>query len=437
MTLDNQSLFANPYRPAEGDETALAPFAGRQKAFEHLYQRLTDPTSAGVSIILGRRDIGKTALLRHFGAYFDDTFVDVYIPLKNQNVRSESDWLNVLALSTMQALSQKDFSLNKLPKQNAEDADMRRWMTSEYLPEMFDLIRGRRLVWLLDDTGSMIQWTKADKLPADHFTYLDGLVKQHQNLGIIMAMDSRYEMLIPGMSPLVSLTDVYRLANLAEEETRALMQQPIKNEFRVNDEAAALVHSTTGGLPRLVQRFGAALYDYHQVTDTPRTILTAEDVKNVTNTVQRQSTDDFQKIWDETTRNERLILTGITRLTYDDPLSPVTISSLSNWLLESDFPLDITAINAAIRGLEYAELIDNDKTGIRLRASLMQTWLLQHAELQSTTKTAALVPRRVLIAAAILLLMVIVVLAFVVSQQRPNETAVSTLQPTLTLIANP
>ncbi len=435
---ENQSLFANPYRPAEGEESALAPFAGRQKAFEHLYQRLTDPTSAGVSIILGRRDIGKTALLRHFNAYFDDSFIPVYLPLKNETVRSESDWLNIVALNTMQALSSKDFSMNKLPKQNAEDQAMRRWMTTEYLPEAFELIKGRRLVWLLDDTGSLIQWTKAGKLPADHFAYLRDLVKQYQNLGIIMAMDSRYEMLIPTMSPLVSVTDVYRLANLTEDENRTLMQQPIKSEFRVNDEAAAAVFNATGGQPRLAQRFGAALYDYHQVTDTPRTVLTAEDVKNVTNTVQQQSASDFQKMWDETAQNERLILTGITRLMYDDPLAPVTVSSLSNWLVESDFPLDLTAINAAIRGLEYAELIENGKSGIHLRSSLMQTWLLQNAELQSATKPVTAIRRRGLIAAAILLFVVIVALAYVVTQQRPDEaSANSTLQPTLTLIANP
>lgn len=435
---ENQSLLANPYRPAEGEETILAPFAGRQKAFEHLYQRLTDPNSAGVSIILGRRDIGKTALLRHFSAYFDESFVPVYLPLKNQNVRSEGDWLNIVALNMMQALSNKDFSMNKLPRQNAEDADMRRWMASEYLPETFDLIKGRRLVWLLDDTGSLIQWTKAGKLPTDHFSYLDGLVKQYHNLGIIMAMDSRYEMLIPSMSPLVSVTDVYRLANLTEDETRTLIQEPIQNEYRVNDEAAAAIFNATGGQPRLVQRFGAALYDYHQVTDTPRTVLTTEDVKNVTNTVQQQSEAGFQKTWDETAQNERLILTGITRLMYDDPLMPVTVSALSNWLVESDFPLDLTAINAAIRGLEYDEQIENGKGGIRLRSSLMQTWLLQHAELQSATKPVTAIRRRGLIAAAILLLIVIGVLAFVVGQQRPSEPTVSsTLQPTLTLITNP
>src|SRR5689334_13310488 len=178
---ESQSLLANPYRPPEGDPTILAPFTGRQKAFEHLYQQLTDPSSAGVSIILGRRDIGKTSLLRYFPSYFDDTFVGVYLPLKNKYVSSESDWLNTLALSTMEALSQRDFSLYKLPKQNADDQDMRHWMQTEYLPGMFEIIRARRLVWLLDDTGSLIQWAKAGKLPPDHFTYLDGLVKTFQN----------------------------------------------------------------------------------------------------------------------------------------------------------------------------------------------------------------------------------------------------------------
>ena len=97
----------------------------------------------------------------------------------------------------MQILSQKDFSLYKLPKQDAEDQDMRRWMMTEYLPDTFEIIRGRRLVWLIDDAGSLIQWKKDGKLPADHFAYLDSLVKQYQNLGIVLAMDGNYEMLIP------------------------------------------------------------------------------------------------------------------------------------------------------------------------------------------------------------------------------------------------
>src|SRR6185369_13561566 len=224
------------------------------------------------------------------------------------------------------------------------------------------------------------------------------------------------------------------------DETRALIQQPIQNEYRVNDEAATAVFDATAGQPRLVQRFGAALYDHHQVTDTPRTILTLEDVKTVTPIVQQQSESDFQKIWDETGRNERLILTAMTRLMYADPLTPVTVNAISEWLIESDYPLDLTTINAAIRGLEYDELIENSKNNIGLRSSLMQVWLLQHAELQTAATTAVALPsrRRGLLAAAVVLALIILALVFVVNQQpSANPSSGSTPQPTLTLIKKP
>ncbi len=436
--VDYSDSVANPYQPTAGDETTLAPFIGRQKAFEHLYQQLTDPTSAGVSVILGRRDIGKTALLRHFNAYFDDTFVGVYVPLKSQPFRSESDWLNTLALGIMQVLSQRDFSLYRLPKQNAEDQDMRRWMMDEYLPNTFDIIRTRRLVWLIDDAGSLIQWKNDGKLPADHFAYLDSLVKRYQNLGIVLAMDSSYEMLIPGLNPLVSVTDVYRLANLSEDETSALIQQPAQHQFRVSDEAAASVFSATGGQPRLTQRFGAALYDHQQAANPARSTLTVEDVKTVSGSVQQQSEADFQLMWKDAGRNGQQVLTAITRLLFLDPLTPVDTTALSNWLIESDDPLDLTTINSALRGLEYDELIENSKGGIRLKSSLMQSWLLNHAEAQTASKSPSDKPRRGLIIAAVLLALVIVALIYVASQQRTDEPSLTTtLQPTLTLISNP
>ena len=94
-------------------------------------------------------------------------------------------------------------------------------------------------------------------------------------------------------------------------ETRLLIQQPIQKEFRISDDAAKLVFNATAGQPRLVQRFGAALYDYQQVTDTPLTLLTAEDVKAVSSTVQQQSVADFQTRWDDSTHNERLRLSNL------------------------------------------------------------------------------------------------------------------------------
>ncbi len=134
------------------------------------------------------------------------------------------------------------------------------------------------------------------------------------------------------------------------------------NMYRVSDEAASAVFSATAGQPRLVQRFGAALYEFHEVADTPQPSLTLK-MSKLSPPPSRSKATRLPKDVDESGRNERLVLTAMTRLMYADPLTPVTISAIAEWLIESDYPLDLTTINA-IRGLEYDELIDNTKAGI-------------------------------------------------------------------------
>ena len=429
----------NPYRPTSSNDPAQAPFAGRQRAFEHLYQHLSDPAGAGVSVILGRRDIGKTALLRHFNTYFDDTFIGVYVGLKDRTIRSEADWLDILALDTLQALGERDFSLYRLPRPGSEGRDMRKWLADEYLSDTFNIVRGRRLVWLIDDAGTLIQWLRDDKLPDDHFDYLNNLVTQFRDLGVVLALDSRYETDLNAFSPLVRVTDVYRLSNLTAAETAQLMQQPVAENYLVSEEVAAAIQAATAGQPRLAQRMGTHLYRQWEARPTLNTV-TLEDVKTITPAIRRESETDFQRMWESAGRNGRLVLTAITRLLVNDPLTPINAKAIASWLIESDFPLDMTAINAAVRSLEYDEVVENSQSGIRISSGLMLPWLLEHAELQSAAATSAnAVPqRRWLGLAAVALLALVVLLAYIVSQQpSPVASSANTPPPTLTLVGAP
>jgi hypothetical protein len=84
-------------------------------------------------------------------------------------------------------------------------------------------------------------------------------------------------------------------------------------------------------------------------------------------------------MWQESTSNERLILSAISHLLYENPLKAVDPAAIESWLLETDYPMDATAIHAAVRSLEYRELLISTPTGIRLTAGLMQKWLLENA----------------------------------------------------------
>jgi hypothetical protein len=428
----------NPYRPLPDENDLSAPFAGRQKAFEFLYQRLTDPAGTESSLIMGRQEGGKTALLHHFNRFFDETFVSVYIPLAEKRLNSEADWLELLAKEATRALSEHNYTLSRLPEWDTATTDKRGWFSTTYLPEILNIIRRqRRLVFLLDDANALLQAVAAEKLPADTISYLHGLVEAHPQLGIVLTLDSQFEADIPKLSPLISLEAIFRLANLSEEEVTWLLTEPASDLYNLTADATAAVYKATGGQPRLVQRFGFQLFKLWETRPT-RTVLTVEDVKQVTPAVYAASEKDLHAAWTATTRNERLALTAITSLIYADPLNTPTQAGLESWLVETDYPLDSTAIKAAIRGLEYREIVEHTPSGIRLTSTLMQNWLMENGRLTEGRISGEIRRPGLRWLAVAALALLIVALVLIASQTSAPVTANETAPvATVTLVANP
>jgi len=428
--MDEPLLPQNPYRP-----DAHAPFAGRQKAFEHLYERLTTPANMRGCAVVGRQRIGKTSLLLHFHDTFDDTFVGVYLPLQRLTPRDESDLLRALAAGATSALVERNLSIARLADLQPDSGDLRGWLADTYFPELFGVLRRRKLVFLLDDAGWLLRSMDEGRLPENLFSYLHGLMKGNHGLGFVLALDARYEDALPHLSPLVGLTDAFRLESLDEADTVWLLREPVRGQYFINDEGVAAAHRATGGRPHLLQRLGAQLYKFWENGDGDRT-LTAEDVKTASATVYRESRGEFEAEWKARSRNERLTLTALTSLILDDPLTPITAEAIEAWLIESDYPLDMTTIRAALRGLEYDEILETEDGGWRVRAGLMQNWLLDHARLETMARPSD--TRLLRWAAVAILVLLVAALALIVSQGGgAGQLVVSTPVPTVTLVGTP
>lgn len=429
--MSTSSIPDNPYRPMRSDPR-YAPFVGRQKAFEFLYQQLTRSRS---SVLLGRYDGGKTAVLRHFQDYFDQTFVPVYLPLRGMPLQGEGEWLLALAEATLSTMLEHNLSLSRVVTLQPDAIHIRGWFAETLLPEVFKVMRQQRLVFLLDDAETLTDGMRAGRLLDDSFTYLHSLTQQHSTLGFVLTLDSFYEGEIPFLSPLIGLTDVFRLDNLSETETALLLRKPVEGRYSINDEAVKAVYRTTGGQPRLLQRFGARLI-YTWEAHSENSTLTTADVKAVTPEVYRQSESDFQRTWEGLGRNERLTLRAMSQLHYADPLTPPDVAKIEGWLIESDNPLDMTAIRTALRALEYHEIIEQVPGGSQITAGLMQSWLLEHAHLKDA-RSAVLVRRpRLWWAAAAVLILLAALLILIVSQRRDAVTQPDAL-PTVVLVGTP
>jgi hypothetical protein len=425
----------NPYSPPGLDDGALAPFAGRQTAYAALHRRLTKAARPGALLYLGGRYSGKTTLLRRFADFFDESYLGVYLPLRGAPLTSESAWLRALVAAFSGALSDHDYTASRLP-QPPDTADLRVWLRDTYLPELFAVVRRHRLVLLLDDAGALLDAMTAKHLPGDSAAYLHSLLETQPGLGMALTLDSQRERDMNGLSPLARGENVFRLSALAAGESAWLLRTPAAACYTLSDESAAALHKATGGQPYLLQRCGYYLFEAWAAQADQRA-LTLADVKACIPRVYTASEADFQQEWDLLTPNERLVLTAASQLLYTNPLQAIQFAEIEVWLVETDYPLDTTAINAAVRSLEYRDHITLTPGGLTINSGLWQMWLLEHARIPghsarpASSESATPPNRRVLLAllTAVLLVLLIVALASSVPDSPPETPAA----PTVTL----
>lgn len=423
----------NVTSPTE-EQIAQNPFAGRQAIFARIQQYLIDPTDRHALLFVGRKKIGKTATLWQCQHVLDEHVLGCYIPLIEVTFTNEADWLTYLVQQTNQTLEAHQLNITRLPVLPEDKSQYRDYLNQDYLPDLSKLIRPhRRLVWLFDDMDYLIEAIDSKKLPEDTFEYLFDLLQTHLQLGIVLTLSERNESKIAQLHPLVDPTQAHKLHLLSLEETSALLKL---FSSHIDNGAQEKIYQLTNGHPVILQAIG------RQLQTIPYTPLTETDLKTMEDIGYQKANSIYQHIWDNVlSPNERLILNTMAGLLYDDPLASITSHRIEQWLIETDYPMDLTAINASIRGLDYQDLvIGSTSEGITIRAELFKRWLLEHARIDkpstwsqpqqdSQSDTIAINQRGLVIIA---ILTIVLMLIFALSQQSSsNETP--PIQPTVTL----
>lgn len=418
---------------SSGQHAALAPFAGREAARAYLYQRLTDTQHRHGITIVGARGSGKSALLANFDSFFDEAFISVMLPLKAMTQLDEVTLLVEMTRRAALPMVQRQFSLERIPPAPESDTTLRAWFEDDYLPIVSAIIRPhRRLVFLLDDVDVLIDAIADQQLPQDFINFLQRMLAQFEQLQLVVTIDTSREAELDKLSPLVNPTDTFRLGHLTAEATAKLLRLREGEEaaYKITDEAIRMVYAATGGEPQITQRMNAKLYECYR---NGRFTLTADDVRAITPHVYAAHEADFRHSWEQMSRNEHLVLVALTSLIYDNPLKAVTDDAIADWLIESDYLLDRTAVKAALRSLEYREVVHNDN-GLKITASLMQKWLMENAQVKEAAAPqhdTLLMNSRWMLPAIILVVLLVIALILVITGS--DASPVNDAAPTVTL----
>jgi hypothetical protein len=403
--------------PSESD--IEIPVIGRETLYARLQQYVLDPPNRHAFLFTGHDGVGKSRLLRHFPQVFDNQILGIYIALEKAPLGSAEDWLHHLLACTNETLEIHEFTLSRVPQEADENLDFADWFCDVYLYEVMHMIRPqRRIVWLMDDAEYLL-----NALP-EQVAYLHRLLQTHLQLAIVLTLDTEHEGRLPELAPLVNVAAAERLHRLTKVESAELLRHYAAG---ASDEVVKAIYEATGGHPLLLTNFGRELHTTWASHGDSEALQAARPA------AYAASAAHFRHLWQLLSQDERLVLTAIASLIYDDPLKTVTGERIEAWLVETDYPMDIVAIHAALRGLDYQDIVSNYRNeGFKLIAGMMQTWLLEHARLSDSGGLSGFsikLSRRMIFLVAVIFALLITLL-FVLPSPTLNP---SSLIPTVTL----
>lgn len=343
----------------------LAPLVGRQTILIQLQHRVLDPPNHDLIIVTGPRGIGKTRLLQHFCATVPANLVAIYQSMQAGDGQDPFTWISGMVETTNATLA----ATFRIPEGSIPQEPIADWLRDQYLPRALAILRAHRhLIWCFDDAKILIQ-------QVENIALLQSCLRAHQQFTVILALAP---MDIPDGEPFTSFispTRVIRLTRLNDADSRSLLRYHIPD---ISDDLGTYVAQMTGGHPGLLHAVGRRFTQ----TDLHRGLANRQHLDAALHQVYRANDALFRERWQSLNRNERLVLTALASLRDESREEALVAARIGKWLRTRDYPLNKTSIAAAVRGLDYREIVrmHPDHT-IKLADGMMERWLLDHARL--------------------------------------------------------
>jgi hypothetical protein len=431
----------NPYDPHRPTADP-ALFFGRDDVFAFIRQQLIAARRAQAMGIIGQRGMGKTSVLLQIAYQIEPRYLTAYIDLADVRFDEVGGLFAAMADAARLALDSAGLSTYRLPPIPEEPGvDLWQWFSETYLDVTLSALRrSRRLLFLFDETSRLLDAIDRQDVPEGFDATLGQLIARDERMDIIFAIDAEDEHRLETFGPLSDPLLHKRIGLLDDAAAESLIRRPVAPFYEVQPDAVEGILAMAGGHPYLLHVINGLVWE-RVMGRRPRGSVTLHDVQAVI----RQATDEADPVlrltWTRSTPNERHALSALTALTTASRGMPVRAEDARLWLLrESDEPLDETALAAALRRLEYRDVLRSTANGMyTFTTGLQHQWLVLNGDVQPVS--TVVVPqrpsaRRLAIPVALLLGLAVVLalaLARLVTSQATPLASDGQASPTVTL----
>jgi len=360
----------NPYevsRPAQGKL-----FVGRSDVLRMIEENLAPAASKNILVLRGQKRTGKTSVLHHLRdtlAQENQAYLPVFVDMQGFGlVTSNRDFLYQLACFIREDLLQHHV---ELPEPDLEPFLQHPTVAFElkFLKELKRRVGGRRVLLMLDEFECLNELIVRKQVGEELLPYFRHLM-QHTPLLFLVAGSCKLQELTEGpWSAFFNLAVFVDISTLKEKDARALITDPARSRYHVEEPAVAEVVRVAGCHPYFTQLVCMELCAIHN--DTRKSVLTLPDVHEAAERALQSGVEQVSAPWKEPDckAEERLILSVLASAGDSTRTTEQLAEDLK--AAGSQAPADLAVAQLCARDV----LRKDDKGRLRFTVPLLKIWL--------------------------------------------------------------
>ncbi len=380
-------FISNPYStgtPAHNTKM----FYGREQDIAFLKDNLTRPEAKSVIVLYGQRRSGKTTLLRYL---VNTTVLGEHIPVMIDMQEIEykitiSKLLYQIAYAIHRALQKRDVQIAR-PEKAEFNADPT-FALNLFLDDVEEVLGERKIILLLDEFEVLEVQVKKRQLEEEIFTYLRSLMQHRPNINFVLSGTHKIDQLITGYwSVFFNIAHHHRLSRLDPKDAEDLITCPVADYLEYEPYAVQKIRRLTGDQPYLLHLVCRSLVDH--CNRRKKSYVTINDVGIVRNNVMQTGQFHFDWIWDQTTTEEKFVLSVIAEARKEEGRL-ISLPEIEELYRDNRIAYKRDSVLAAIKKLadfDVVEVVAEEKQSApereryRIAVGLISKWLRKEKSL--------------------------------------------------------
>ena len=377
LIASNPFIVGNPIRTRE-------MFFGREDDFRFVKNKVDNEKYGSLIVMFGERRAGKTSVLYQIlGGRLGPNYIPAFIDMQAMAINDDSEFLGRVAEITLEALKPReldfDFSAFELEGKNPYP------LFEKFIDKVLAATGDDKVLLLIDEYELIENKVVDGKISKDIFLFLSGLVEHKEGLFLVFAgnhrlqdRDKKY------WEPLLQRCDYRNISYLTANDTRRLIQEPVRGKVFYLGTAIRSIMRLTAGQPFYTQLICRNIVE--MLNAEKRNYFYEEDISLVVRETIDNPPPQMIYFWAGLEPGEKAALSAIAEIS-KNPNQNAGLDDLAGALKNFSIPLSMDELKKVGEKMLNREILEQDTDeSFRFRMDLFRVWIREEHNLYKVSR---------------------------------------------------